>query len=253
MTPAPELPPPFRLFAFEQLTSTNDEARRLAAQGAPEGTVVLATTQTAGRGRRGRHWDSPPGNLHCSLVLRPDCALADAANLSFVAALALGDAVAPALAPGVRLGFKWPNDVLLNGRKTAGILLESSTREGRLEWLVVGVGTNVERFPEGTPFPATSLHAEGCTQVTVGGLVNGFCRCFDQWYERWRTGGFAPVRAAWLERAAGFNETIEVRLDPERLVGRFADLDGRGALILETPEGGVREVTAGDVFFPAAP
>ncbi len=253
MTPAPELPPPFRLHAFERLTSTNDEARRLAAEGAPAGTMVLAMTQTAGRGRRGRHWDSPPGNLHCSLVVRPDCALAEAANLSFMAALALGDAIAPALPKGVRLNFKWPNDVLVNGRKTAGILLESSITEGRLDWLVVGVGTNVERFPEGTPFPATSLRAEGCTDVTVGGLLEEFCRCFGAWYERWCSGGFAPVRAAWLDRAAGFEQMIEVRLESECLIGRFIDLDERGALILETVEGGVREVTAGDVFFPGAP
>ncbi|MEE9141022.1 MAG: biotin--[acetyl-CoA-carboxylase] ligase [Alphaproteobacteria bacterium] len=253
MTPALALPPPFRLFAFERLTSTNDEARRMAAEGAAEGTLVLAESQTAGRGRRGRHWDSPPGNLYCSLVLRPDCVLAEAANLSFVAALGVAEAVRPVLPEGVALHFKWPNDVLLGGRKAAGILLESSSTEGRLDWLVLGVGLNLERFPQRTPFPATSLRAVGCTGGDVWGLVEGFCRGFGDWYERWRVEGFGPVRAAWLDRAAALDETIEVRLESERLLGRFLGLNATGALILETPDGKLREVTAGDVFFPGAP
>jgi BirA family biotin operon repressor/biotin-[acetyl-CoA-carboxylase] ligase len=250
--PGLSLPSPFRLLAFEHIDSTNEEARRLAVKGAAHGTVVQAATQTEGRGRRGRRWDSPPGNLYCSLVLRPDCALGEAANVSFVAAVAVGEAIDPWLCEGVELGFKWPNDVLLSGRKAAGFLLESSAAGGRCEWLVLGLGVNLERFPEGTAFPATSLRAERCRPVTVGELLEGVCRRFGEWYGRWRADGFGPVRAAWLGRAVRLGRTIEVRTDSERLTGRFADLDSRGALILEVPGGTRREVTAGDVFFPAA-
>jgi BirA family biotin operon repressor/biotin-[acetyl-CoA-carboxylase] ligase len=249
---APKLPPAYRLVALETVGSTNDEALRLAAEGAEDGTLVWAREQTGGRGRQGRSWSSPPGNLYLSLVLRPDCAPAEAAQLGFVAGLALGEAIGSVAPPLIEVTYKWPNDVLLNGRKGAGILLESrSNPDGTLECLILGLGVNLRHFPEDTGFPATSLHFEGATEVEVVALLEAFGRHFMSWANRWLDDGFGPVRRAWLHHAHGLGEEIEVRLPRETLKGTFKDLDARGVLVLELPDGARREISAGDVYFGA--
>lgn len=244
--------PPLRLLAFESIDSTNEELRRRAAQAAPEGTAAVAETQTSGRGRQGRRWDSPRGNLHCSLLLRPGCSAAAAANLSFAAALAVADAIEPLLPTASRLAFKWPNDVLLGGRKVAGILLETEIKGETVDWVVLGVGVNVVAFPQQAMYPATSLAAAGCDRADAREVMESYFDHIRIWYARWRNEGFAPLRAAWLARAGGRGETVEVQMGNERLVGRFTDLDADGALILEL-SGGLRRITAGDVFLTAAP
>ena len=141
MKAAPLLPPFYRLLGFAELDSTNEEAKRQATAGAPEGALVWARAQSAGRGRRGRRWVSEPGNLYLSILLRPSFPPATAAQLGFAAALAVGEAAAAALPAGADVAYKWPNDVLISGRKASGILLESQAAgEGRLDWLVVGIG-----------------------------------------------------------------------------------------------------------------
>ena len=249
--PGPLLPEGFRLCHHATLGSTNDAAKALARAGAPDGTLVWADEQEAGRGRRGRQWLSPPGNLYLSLVLRPDAAPSRAAQLGFVAALGLGDALRPLGAPALLLRYKWPNDLLLNGRKLAGILLESETsaRES-VDFVVVGIGVNIVSAPEDVEFPATSLAAEGVTGVTPALLLEGFIRHFASWAGRWRLEGFRPVRAAWLSAASGLGERVRVRLERKTLCGRFHDLDDDGALVLEGAEGR-RRIAAGEVF-PAA-
>lgn len=241
------LQPPLRLLSFASTDSTNEEIRRRAKTGAPEGTAVVAETQTAGRGRRGRTWISPPGNLYCSLLLRPQCATRDAANLSFAAALAVAEALLPLLPEGIDLRFKWPNDVLLTGKKVAGILIESEIEGGALSFAVVGAGINIANFPPDTEFPATSLAAVGC-RTTVHEVMDAYFDHLRFWYGRWRSEGFAPLRDAWLARAAGIGQVIDVRMAHERLRGKFSELDDSGALILET-DAGQRAITAGDVFF----
>jgi BirA family biotin operon repressor/biotin-[acetyl-CoA-carboxylase] ligase len=245
---APTLPAGFRLHHFETLGSTNDEAKALARAGAPEGTLVWAGEQTAGRGRRGRTWLSPPGNLYLSLVLRPEGAPVRAAQLGFVTALGLGDALALLAGPAFKLRYKWPNDILVNGRKLAGILLESeNAASDRVDFVVAGIGVNIAAAPEDVEFPATSLAAEGVAGITPAVLLGGFVRHFDIWARRWREAGFAPVRAAWLARASGLGERVRVRLERGTLFGRFLDLDADGALVLEG-EGGRRRIAAGEVF-----
>ncbi len=255
MTRQPNLPPAYRLVALEAVDSTNAEAKRLAARGEDEGedgTLVWARQQTAGRGRRGRQWYSPEGNLHCSLILRPECPVETALQLGFVAALAVCDAVGHVIDPGYEVWCKWPNDVLLGGKKVAGILLESEANADAMpEWVVLGVGINVAHFPEDVEFPATSLWAEGCRHVSEVDLLEAFSRNFLAWVNRWLDDGFAPVRTRWLQRTKGLGETIEVRLDNETLSGTFADLDTDGALILEVEGGGRRRISAGDVYLAA--
>ncbi len=244
------LPPAYRLVTLETCGSTNEEAKRLAEAGAEDGTLVWSKEQTGGRGRQGRQWHSPQGNLYLSLILRPDCAVGEAAQLGYVAALALSDAVGSVAPPMIEVTFKWPNDVLFNDRKGAGILLESSlTPEGGLQWLVLGMGVNIHSYPEETAFPATSLRFEGCPPA-IGpvDLLNAFSRHFMAWVNRWLEDGFEPLRKTWTRHVQFLGETIEVRLPRETLRGRFEAIDERGALLLVLPDGARRTITAGDVF-----
>jgi BirA family biotin operon repressor/biotin-[acetyl-CoA-carboxylase] ligase len=247
-TRAAQLPAFFYLVELASCGSTNDEAKKRARQGAPEGTLVFAHHQTAGRGRRGRAWDAPEGNLACSLVLRPQLPPADAALVSFVAALAVAETVAD-LIPG-RPTLKWPNDVLVGGAKISGILLESEPGPtGSVDWLVLGTGINVAAFPDDTPYPATSLLASGAAaDVTARLVLSHYARHFLEWYQRLLTQGFAPIRAAWLNAAQGMGELVTVRLANENFTGTLLDLDKDGALLVDC-DGAIRRVTAGDVFF----
>ena len=248
----PRLPPAYRLVARDSVGSTNDEARRLAAEGAEDGTLVWAREQSGGRGRRGRGWASPRGNLYLSLVLRPQCSLAEAAQLGFVAALGVGDAIGSVAPPLIEVTYKWPNDVLVNGRKAAGILLESQGAAGAAcDWLVLGLGVNLTSYPEDSEFPATSLRFEGCPPaVTEVALLEAFGKHFMTWVNRWLEEGFAPIRKAWRNHAHGLGEETRVRLAREELSGVLKDLDETGALVLGQAGGGERRVTAGEVYFP---
>ena len=246
------LPDGYRLLHFPTIGSTNDEAKTLARQGAAGGTLVWADEQTAGRGRRGRAWLSPPGNLYFSLVQRPDGTPAEAAQLGFVSALGLGEALLELTGRALRLSYKWPNDLLVDGRKLAGILLESETGTGEgVDFVVIGAGTNLASKPDSVEFPATSLAERGFGDVTPALLLQTFVRHFADWAQRWRSEGFGPVRAAWLARASGVGEDIRVRLERSTLTGRFHDLDQDGALLLDAPPeqgGGRRRIAAGEVF-----
>lgn len=244
----PLLPATFRLLRYARLGSTNDAAKDLARAGAAEGTLVWADEQTAGRGRRGRIWQSPPGNLYMSLILRPGGPPMRAAQLGFVAALGLGDAIAGLAGPALLLAYKWPNDLLADDRKLAGILLESETSASdTVDFVVIGAGTNLASKPDNVEYPATSLAEQGFPGVTPPLLLGAFARHFEEWLQRWRFEGFAPVRAAWLARASGVGEAIRVRLERSTLFGRFLDLDDDGALVLGAAEGR-RRIAAGEVF-----
>ncbi len=250
MSTSAELPPGYRLIALDEVVSTNDEAKRLAVSGAGEGTVIWARSQRGGRGRRGRAWISPPGNLYLSIILRPECAPSEAAQLSFVAVVALGETLEPLLPSATALKFKWPNDVMISGRKVSGILLETATTGwAALEWVVVGVGLNVSSHPTGISAPATSLLAESAEECEPTRLIGAYCRNFKNWYDRWREGGFPPLRAAWLQRAMGIGEQLQINLEGVPLAGKAVALDAAGALIVETTSGERRAITAGEVFF----
>jgi BirA family biotin operon repressor/biotin-[acetyl-CoA-carboxylase] ligase len=244
----PRLPASYRLVSYDSLGSTNDEAKRLASDGAKEGTLVWALEQTAGRGRRGRSWVSPPGNLYTSLILRPHCPAALAAQLGFVAALAVGDTLAT-ICPGLEgLTYKWPNDVLVGGCKLAGILLESELGQGEVtRFVVVGVGINLVSSPRDAVSPATSIAEEDLGSVSPGAALEEFAHHFQAWARCWREEGFAPIRAAWRAHATALGEPIRVRQEPATLHGRFLDIAHDGALLLESA-GEIRRIAAGEVF-----
>jgi len=247
----PALSPGYRLLAFNELDSTNDEAKRQAGDGAPDGTVILARAQSAGRGRRARHWVSPSGNLYCSILVRPaQISSAVAAQYSFIAALATFDALIE-VGAGHGLAVKWPNDLLLNQRKVAGILLESSlTGERAIDWIVAGVGVNLISHPEiDAPLAASDLAAEGCDVPAPDELLAALIAAFDRWQRCWAGQGFEPVREAWLARAMGQGNAVRVALEGEAVEGRFADLAPGGELIVELGDGTRRAIAAGDVSF----
>jgi BirA family transcriptional regulator, biotin operon repressor / biotin---[acetyl-CoA-carboxylase] ligase len=244
----PSLPGGFSLRCYDTIGSTNDEARQLARDGASDGTLVWAAAQKAGRGRRGRPWQSPPGNLYFSLVLRPDVPVSRAPQLGFVTALAVGDALDRLVGSGLRLSFKWPNDVLAGGKKVSGILLESEMAvSGGLDFVITGVGVNLASAPRDLEYPATSLADQGFPGITAAMLLEVLATDFARWAECWRGSGFAPIRAAWLNRASGIGAAIRVRLERMTLDGRFLDLDDDGALVLEGNDGR-RRIAAGEVF-----
>lgn len=244
----------FTVRAFDRVGSTNDEALRLAADGAADRTCVWALQQDRARGRRGRAWYSPRGNLFVSTLLRGRRHLSDAALLSFVASLALGDTVAALLPATQRWSLKWPNDVLLNGRKVAGILLETEGTSGDwAEWVVIGCGLNIVVAPSDVPYPATCLNEVADRPIPVEAVLPCFLDKLDAWLERFRRDGFAPIRWAWLDRAQGLGDPITVRLPDGTLEGRFQGLEPSGALLLRPTRGGeVQRIRAGDVFFGPA-
>ena len=181
MTVALGLPPGYVLHAFDRVGSTNDEARRLAEQGTEAGAVVVAKEQLRGRGRHGRVWQSPPGNLYASLLLRPGCTVARSAQLSLVASLALAEALIALAPPNSDVRVKWPNDVLVRGAKVAGLLLESASRPGgRVAWVVVGSGVNIASAPDDVPYPATALRYEGFPPVAPLDLLARYRRSWTR-------------------------------------------------------------------------
>jgi BirA family biotin operon repressor/biotin-[acetyl-CoA-carboxylase] ligase len=231
---------------YDTLGSTNAEALALARAGERGPLWVTAKTQTAGRGRRGNAWVSAPGNLFATLLLTQPSPQAVAPQLSFVAALALDDAVsecAPQLAS--QLNVKWPNDLLLGGKKCAGILIEGDN--GQSFAVAIGIGVNCASHPPETANPATDLATDGA-EVTPGRLLEALGITMARRLKQWRRGeGFAAIRADWLKRAAGLGDDIRVRLPEREMTGRFEGLDDAGRLLLKTA-GGLTTVAAGEVF-----
>lgn len=238
------------------LDSTNEEIRRLASAGETGPLWVRADAQTAGRGRRGRGWVSPQGNLMASLLVRPTCALAQSAQVSFVAALAVCD-LARKHIDADRVQVKWPNDVLAGGRKLSGILLEAGpVHEGRADWLCIGIGVNLRAHPQDSERPATDFRAEGAQEDTLPSPCDALHALSDHisgWLGIWDNGaGFPAIRSAWLDRAHGLGRPVTARLSDRELTGRFDGLDNEGGLILTDAEGVMRIVHGGEVFFPGS-
>ena len=242
---------PYRHIALDAVASTNDEAMALLRAGDRGRLLVTARAQTGGRGRQGRVWTSPPGNLYMSLALRDPAPPALAPQLGFVAGIALERTLRARLGGDTRLQLKWPNDVLHEGAKLAGMLLESAFLPDGAFCCVIGIGVNCRSHPDGLAYPATDLHTAGDIDADPDSVLADFARRFEIQLTDWDGGaGFAAVRSAWLATAAGLGKRVAVSTPRRRLDGVFRDLDATGRLLLDTADGTIA-VEAGDVFFPA--
>jgi len=253
-----------RFISLDAVDSTNLEAKRLAEQGDFGPLWIRADAQSAGRGRRGRDWTSKTGNLFCSGLYPHDGNAHQSAQMSFVAALALADTLEHYV-PKELIRLKWPNDVLLAGKKTAGILLESGHTQLQIthhqKWIVVGVGVNLTHHPEGTEFPATHVMThildedlQGPEPIMTGpqAVLAILANRFDHWRHTLLTKGFEPIGQAWTMRAHNVPGPVNVRLPNESFTGEALGLDANGALRVKLSNGTIRDVHAGDVFFGAS-
>ena len=242
----------WRLESFEELGSTNDDAMERGRAGDPGGLWIVAARQSAGRGRLGRVWSSPPGNLFASLLLVDPAPPDRAPQLGFVAGVALIEALREVAGAGDRVALKWPNDALFDGGKLAGIVLEASQLPGGAFACVVGVGVNCASHPAGLPYPASDLSEFGA-RASRENLFPAFADCFARWFDKWSGGdGFPLVREAWLASAAGLGAQIEVARGDGRLKGLFRTIDSRGRLVLDA-DAGETVIEAGDIFLSVGP
>jgi len=236
---------------FEEIDSTNSHARRLAETGAPEGEVVIAERQFEGRGRLGRSWESPPySNLYFSLLLRPALAPVHAPQMTLMAAVALADTVAAFVVEPPAI--KWPNDILLQGRKVAGILTESSCDAKRIEFVILGIGVNLnfprERMPETIRDRATSLMEVGGKSFSRENFLRRLIQDLDRCYGILEDFGFDAIAPRWEAYFALRGRRVRVEMVDEVISGTATGIDGDGALLLEAEDGVLRRVLAGDVI-----
>lgn len=241
------------ILALDEVDSTNAEARRRAEAGETGPLWITALRQTAGRGRRGRSWETGEGqNLAATLLTLSDKPPAEAAQISFVAALAVADLAAEFVTTAKPL-VKWPNDVLVQGRKISGILVESGRRADNILWLATGIGVNLAEEPHAADRPATSFAAEGCDPPpTPRQALERLSHSFMTWMTLWEGRGFSAIAEAWTQRAHGLGSPCRANLGNEVVDGIAEGLDLDGALRLRLADGGLRRITAGDVFFPEA-
>lgn len=242
-----------RLIVHDAIGSTNAEALRLGRGGLREPAWIVAREQTAGRGRRGREWRSPRGNLYATLLLADPCAPEKSPQLALVAGVAVHDALAEA-APGLgaRLVLKWPNDLLIDDAKLAGILVEGEG-SGRDFRAAIGIGVNCASHPEGLAYPATDLRALGhstAPETVFAALSRTLAERLAEWG---RGNGFDSLRQAWLARAGDIGRPLRVRTAAVEIDGAFAGMDGGGALLLRLPSGALRTISSAEVSHPATP
>ena len=224
--------------------STNDEAARLARAGAKHGTIVIAERQASGRGRDGRVWQSPPGGLYMSAVLRPSMPVIDVPPMTLAIGIGLCEAVRTTGAPAV---LKWPNDLLVHDRKLAGVLVEAQSQGSRLEALIVGIGVNISgELPEPVAETAITLAEAAGTTIDRDAFIERMLAHVERWVERYVSVGLAAIIPAWQERMA-VGLTARATIDGEARIGSVAGLDADGALLLRDDAGNVHRVRSGDV------
>jgi BirA family transcriptional regulator, biotin operon repressor / biotin---[acetyl-CoA-carboxylase] ligase len=246
MADAGDLPEGWRLASFDALDSTNDEALRLIDAGESYGLVVVADRQLAGRGRRNAVWHSDTGNLYMTMIVEiSDETLAG--QLAFVAGLAAADAIDRTV--GRKVDLKWPNDLMIEGHKLGGVLIEGSNRRG---FYAVGLGINIVSAPSGMDTPAIALVDTG-ESTHRDALLGVVCSCFVERREQWLTCGFPAIRQDWCTRAYGLGQPLLARLaDGTTQRGIFIDVDEAGALVVQRDDGTKRVLSAGAVFFNEA-
>ncbi len=238
----------YRLQEFAALGSTNDEAMSRVALGDPGRLWIVADEQSRGRGRFGRQWRSPPGNLYASLLLIDPAPPPLSAQLGFVAGVALASALRKMLGGDGKLKLKWPNDALYDGAKLSGLLLEASCQPSDLFACVIGFGVNCQSSPVDAPYPTASLQSVGAAKADRETLFAALSDSVVDWLDIWARGeNFAAIRAAWLDYAGGIGGPVKVSRNGAQRQGIFRGVDAQGRMLLETPDGAVEIIEAGDV------
>ena len=240
----------YEIYYYDNVSSTNDIAKEIAKKGGKEKTVILAETQTYGKGRLGRRWISPKGGIWFSVILRPRISPKEALKLTFIASLAVAKAIKKMF--GLKIEVKWPNDVLVNSKKICGILTETSVKEDLIEFAVVGVGINanidLEVFPSHLRGKVTSLKHELGYRVRRRTLTRSILQNFEHHYKRLQQGQWDILRQEWKSMAAFLGEQVEVTNSSEVFVGKAWDLDEDGALIIRRENGTLKKIVVGDVM-----
>lgn len=235
------------LICLAEIDSTNARARQLAEQAAAEGTVIIADRQSAGRGRLGRRWESPSAvNFYCSILLRPQIPVQQAPQLTFLSAVAVAETLNHLYQLPAKV--KWPNDVLIDGKKVAGLLNEMSSETEQIHFVILGIGVNLnmtrEQFPEELNYPATSVFLETGTRIDRATFVRGFLQRLDRYYAEFLDDGFGPIRCRWEALSSLMNARVQV---DNRMTGTVVGLDSDGGLRLQLDDGQIERVLAGDV------
>jgi len=233
-----------------EVASTQDAAKALAVQGASEGTAVIAETQTGGRGRMGRAWASPPGGIYLSIILRPDIKPSEALRFPLIVGVAVAEAIEQLT--GLKPQLKWPNDIIVAGRKAGGILLEMSAEMDSINYIVIGMGINVNtrraHFPAEIRGIATSLREEYGKEVSRVRLVQEILAQTESLYQDFRVSGFEHIRERWKALSNTIGARVSISSGGKQVEGEAIDIDGDGALILRKANGALERVIAGDVI-----
>lgn len=238
------------LLVFETLDSTNSTAKSLAREGAEDGTIVIAQTQTHGRGRFDRLWVSPEGGIYISVIIRPKVAAENVPLLSFVAALSVAKTIESF---GVHVRVKWPNDVRVNRKKIAGILLESEIMEGSVEYVIIGIGINVNvditKLPLDIQVKSTSIHVEKATSIDYYEFLTALLHQFEHFYALFRKERYKRIIDEWKKNTDTLGHSVRIQTSTETISGLAFDVDPSGFLLLKTPQGDIKKIFSGDCLY----
>lgn len=239
----------FTIDSYQNLPSTNDLMLELAHNHQiNHNHVIVADSQDQGHGRYGRDWSSPKGNLYFSLLVKPNKQIEEFSLLSFVAAIALSKTIEKFRNDSQEISHKWPNDILINDKKVAGILLKSDGNISNPSFIIIGIGLNINSHPEDTNFKATNLESEKISNLNREEILKEFLDNFDIFYEEFLNFGFAPIRNLWLKKAFRLNKTINVNLVDQKMTACFKDLNNSGNLILGGEDNEVKIISSAEIF-----
>ncbi len=234
-------------YFFDSLPSTMDEARTRILQGEEDGTLIIALQQTEGRGRRGRRWESLPGNIYLTYMTYLNIPISRAPQLSLVACVAVGEKLRSFLPPTHHLTYKWPNDLLLNEKKVGGLLLEAVPLSEKKEvGYLIGCGLNLKTQPKEGRYPATSFQNEGI-YLSLEEVLHGIAKSLQCYILLWQNEGFHPIQTLWMKSAANLDKKISLVLQERIQEGTFKGIDTEGAMILKTPQSLIK-VTVGEIL-----
>jgi BirA family biotin operon repressor/biotin-[acetyl-CoA-carboxylase] ligase len=241
----------YNLLIFDEIDSTNDEAKRLALAGVKGDFVIWANTQTKGRGKDSRPWVSAHGNLHLSILLTPKANMAYNADLSLMVAVAVGEVLTNILPVKTKISYKWPNDILVEDKKISGILLESVIIGGQCRGLIIGVGINISAaplLPENDRYQATCIAEYITSKIDSSIVINDFMKSFEFFLDAYKNYGISPIKEIWLQKCNDIGKKITIKIGEKEVSGIFSDMTKNGEIKLTLSSGEELSIASGEVF-----